>query len=85
MGLNCLLACLLACFARIAAASFGSGGADPMACPHDWHRGVIGGFIDAVREDRAPAIPGHEELRVHHLIDALLRSARERRTISPAT
>jgi len=63
----------------------GGGGADPMAFPHDWHLGVIEDFLDAVREDRAPAIPGHEELRVHHLIDALLRSARERRTISPAT
>lgn len=69
----------------IGAMGGGGGGADPMAFPHDWHRGVIEDFLDAVAQDRAPAIPGHEELRVHRLIDALLRSAREHRTISPAT
>jgi predicted dehydrogenase len=63
----------------------GGGGADPMAFPHDWHRDLISEFLDAVAANRDPAIPGHEALRVHHLIDALLRSARERRTIAPAT
>lgn len=63
----------------------GGGGADPMAFPHDWHRDLIADFLDAVANDRAPRVPGHEELRVHHLIDALLRSARERRTINPAS
>lgn len=63
----------------------GGGGADPMAFPHDWHRDLIADFLDAVANDRAPGVPGHEELRVHHLIDALLRSARERRTINPAS
>jgi predicted dehydrogenase len=63
----------------------GGGGADPMAFPHDWHRELIADFLDAVAEGRDPAIPGREALRVHHLIDALLRSARERRTITPAT
>ena len=63
----------------------GGGGADPMAFPHDWHRDLIADFLDAVAGNRAPAIPGLEELRVHHLIDALLRSARERSTIAPAT
>jgi predicted dehydrogenase len=62
----------------------GGGGADPMAFPHDWHRDLIADFLDAVAAGRDPAIPGSEALRVHHLIDALLRSGRERRTIAPA-
>jgi len=66
------------------APSGGGGGANPMDFPHDWHRDLIGDFLDAVREGRDPAIPGREALRVHHLIDALLRSARERRMIAPA-
>lgn len=66
------------------ARSGGGGGANPMDFPHDWHRDLIEDFLDAVTEGRAPAIPGREALRVHHLIDALLRSARERRTIAPA-
>ncbi len=62
----------------------GGGGANPMDFPHDWHRDLIEDFLDAVTAGRDPAIPGREALRVHHLIDALLRSARERRTIAPA-
>src|SRR6184192_3914141 len=27
-------------------------GADPMAFPHDWHRGVLGDFLDAIEHDR---------------------------------
>lgn len=65
-------------------AAGGGGGADPMAFPHDWHRDLIADFLDAVAADREPAIPGAEALRVHHLIDALLRSAREHRAIQPA-
>jgi len=61
----------------------GGGGADPMAFPHDWHRDLIADFLDAVAAGRDPAIPGREALNVHHLIDALLRSAREHRTIAP--
>ena len=64
-------------------AAGGGGGADPMAFPHDWHRDLIADFLDAVAANREPAIPGSEALRVHCLIDALLRSARERRAIQP--
>jgi UDP-N-acetyl-2-amino-2-deoxyglucuronate dehydrogenase len=62
-------------------ASGTGGGGDPMAFPHDWHRAVIGDFMDAIRQDRPPAIPGRAALGVHCLIDALLRSARERRAV----
>jgi UDP-N-acetyl-2-amino-2-deoxyglucuronate dehydrogenase len=59
------------------------GGADPMAFPHDAHRALIADFVDAVRHGRDPAITGREALNAHRLIDALLLSAREGRSISP--
>jgi UDP-N-acetyl-2-amino-2-deoxyglucuronate dehydrogenase len=58
------------------------GGADPMAFPHDWHKGVIIDFLDALDEGRPPRIAGREALLVHHLIDALLRSAAEGRSVT---
>ena len=53
----------------------GGTGADPMAFPHDWHRGVLTDFLDAVENDRQPRVNGEEALKVHRFIDALLRSA----------
>ena len=58
------------------------GGADPMAFPHEWHRDVIADFADAVASGRAPMVTGREALKVHALIDALTRSAREKRSVS---
>lgn len=58
------------------------GGADPMAFTHEWHQAVIEDFARAVREGRAPMCPGREALKVHQLIDALTRSAREGRKVS---
>jgi UDP-N-acetyl-2-amino-2-deoxyglucuronate dehydrogenase len=55
--------------------SGGGAGADPMAFPHDWHRGLLSDFLDAVEQRQAPAISGDEALRVHCLIDALLETA----------
>lgn len=57
----------------------GGTGADPMAFPNDWHRGVLADFVDAVRRRREPRVGGAEALKVHCLIDALLRSAAARR------
>jgi predicted dehydrogenase len=41
--------------------------------PHDWHRGVLEDFLDAVRENRPPRVSGAEALKVHRFIDALLQ------------
>ncbi|WP_419909585.1 Gfo/Idh/MocA family protein [Hoeflea sp.] len=57
------------------------GGADPMAFPHDWHRDLIRDFAAAIKSGREPAVTGREALRVHHLIDALIESSRERRAV----
>jgi len=53
----------------------GGTGADPMAFPHDWHRGVLVDFLDAIEQDRAPRISGAEALKVHRFIDRILQSA----------
>jgi len=55
-------------------AGSGGTGADPMAFPHDWHRGVLADFLDAIEQDREPRVSGAEALKVHRFIDALLRS-----------
>ena len=53
----------------------GGTGADPMAFPHDWHRGVLQDFLDAIEQDREPRISGAEALKVHRFIDRILQSA----------
>jgi predicted dehydrogenase len=55
--------------------SSGGTGADPMAFPHDYHRSVWRDFLQASGTGREPRVNGEEALRVHRLIDALLRSA----------
>jgi predicted dehydrogenase len=62
---------------------FGAGGtgADPMAFPNDWHRGVIADFLDALDQKREPAVNGREALKVHRLIDALLQAGESGQTV----
>lgn len=69
----------------VGAAAATGAGADPMAFTHDWHRAVIADFAQALDEGRPPAIPGREALKVHALIDALERSAREGHTTEVTT
>lgn len=59
------------------------GGADPMAFSDDAHRALIGEFITAVAAGRDPAVTGEQALAVHRLIDALLLSARDGRSVAP--
>jgi UDP-N-acetyl-2-amino-2-deoxyglucuronate dehydrogenase len=54
----------------------GGTGADPMAFPHDWHRGVLSDFLDAIENNREPRVSGTEALKVHRFIDALLQTPR---------
>jgi len=53
----------------------GGTGADPMAFPHDWHRGVLADFLDAIEKKREPRSSGRETLKVHRLIERLLSSS----------
>lgn len=53
----------------------GGTGADPMAFPHDWHRGVLTDFLDSIEQNREPRISGAEALKVHRFIDRILQSA----------
>ena len=52
----------------------GGTGADPMAFPHDWHRGVLTDFLDSIEHEREPRVSGAEALKVHRFIDALLQT-----------
>jgi predicted dehydrogenase len=61
------------------------GGADPMAFPHDAHRALLADFLEAIERNRSPRASGREALRVHRLIDALLRASVERRTVRVET
>jgi predicted dehydrogenase len=58
------------------------GGADPMAFAHDHHRAVLIDFLDALDHKRPPKISGREALKVHRLIDALLRSSMTREPVA---
>ncbi|WP_353641150.1 Gfo/Idh/MocA family oxidoreductase [Mesorhizobium sp. WSM2239] len=53
----------------------GGAGADPMAFSHEDHRAVLTDFLDAAESGREPKVSGREALKVHRLIEALLRSA----------
>jgi len=55
-------------------AAAGGTGADPMAFPHDWHRLLLADFLDALEQRRAPRSSGRETLKVHRLIERILRS-----------
>lgn len=59
-----------------------SGGSDPMAFSNDAHKALIIDFLDAIDNNRDPTVSGREALKVHLLIDALLRSARESRAVA---
>src|SRR5258706_770711 len=51
--------------------SSGGTGADPMAFPHDYHRGVWRDFLHAIDAGREPRVNCQEALRVHFLIHPL--------------
>jgi predicted dehydrogenase len=58
------------------------GGADPMAFSHQRHCAVIADFVDAVRNNREPLIQAADALEVQVIIEAMITSSRERRTIA---
>ena len=57
------------------------GGADPMAFTHTWHRSIIEDFSNAVASNGKPCVSGREALSVHALIDALVASSKEQKTL----
>lgn len=59
-----------------------SGGADPMAFPNDAHKALIVDFLDAIDADREPEVSGREALKIHFLIEALLRSAEQQKPVT---
>ncbi len=53
----------------------GSGSSDPMGIGHELHRRQIADMIQAIREDRPPAIVGEEARKALEIILAIYRSA----------
>ena len=53
------------------------GGADPMAFPYEWHRDLIENFIQSIKKNSDFSVTGEEALKVHLLIDALIKSSQK--------
>ncbi|WP_207457593.1 Gfo/Idh/MocA family oxidoreductase [Azospirillum sp. SYSU D00513] len=51
------------------------GGADPMAFSNQHHRAVLADFLDALDQGGRPRADGREALKVHRLIEGLLRAS----------
>jgi len=49
-------------------------GASVMAFSHEAHRAVLSDFLDAIEQDRDPAIPGEEALATQRVIEAILKT-----------
>jgi predicted dehydrogenase len=49
-------------------------GASVMAFSHDAHRAVLNDFLDAIEQERDPAIPGEEALSTQRIIEDLLNT-----------
>jgi UDP-N-acetyl-2-amino-2-deoxyglucuronate dehydrogenase len=56
---------------------------DPMAMSFENHRRQLEDFVRAIGEDRPPLVDGREGLRSVELVEAIYRSVRERRPVSP--
>ena len=52
------------------------GGANVMSFSHEAHKGTISDFLDAIEQDRDPAIPGEEALATQRVIEAILARGR---------
>lgn len=68
----------------VAGSTAGGGGADPMAFSHEAHARLLAAFFDAVEAGRQPEASARSALRVQALIDAMLQSSREGRTVAAA-
>ena len=53
-----------------------SGSSDPMAMTHEGHRLLVADLVDALREGRAPMIPGAEARRAVSLVLSIYEAAR---------
>jgi predicted dehydrogenase len=61
------------------------GGANIMDFPHDAHRAVLVDFLDAIEQDRDPAVTGEEALASQRLIADIITAANFIPASSPAT
>jgi predicted dehydrogenase len=66
---------------HVATSQGSGGGAEPMAFDHAPHRAVLQDFFEAGRDGRTPAVSGRSALGVHRLIDAIMASAHQGRSV----
>ena len=66
---------------EVTGSTSGGGGADPMAFSHESHRRLYSDFVDAVQARRQPQASARSGLAVHALIDTMLASSREGRSL----
>jgi predicted dehydrogenase len=58
---------------EVLADTSGSGsGANVMSFSHEAHKAVLSDFVDAIEQERDPAIPGEEALATQRVIEAIL-------------
>ncbi len=60
----------------------GTGASDPMAFPITWHRGQIQDMIEAIIENREPAVNGEEGMRAVEIVEAIYRSGRSGKAVT---
>ena len=63
----------------------GGTGADPMDFPHDLHLAVWRDFLDALDQGREPRVSATEALKVHRLIEALLKAGESNTKVEVAS
>ena len=56
----------------LADASGSGGGANVMSFSHEAHKAVLRDFLDAIEQERDPAVPGEEALATQRVIEAIL-------------
>ena len=54
----------------------GTGASDPMAFPISWHKAQLLDMIQAIRNDRKPAVDGYEGIKALRIIEAIYESGR---------
>jgi predicted dehydrogenase len=59
----------------LADASGSGSGASVMSFSHEAHKAVLGDFLDAIEQERDPAVPGEEALATQRVIEAILARA----------
>lgn len=59
----------------------GSGSSDPMAFPISWHKQQLQDMIDAIAEDRPPAVDGNEGTKALRIVLSIYESSKQQQIV----